>query len=31
MFSPYAFVGSGGRNDAIHLDGKRMENDRHII
>ena len=25
------FFGSGGQNDAVHLDGKRMENDRNII
>lgn len=31
MFSPHAFVGSGGRYDSAHLDSKKTLIDKHII
>ena len=31
MFSPLAFVGTGGRYDAMHLDNKKRDVDEQVI
>jgi len=31
LFSPHAFIGSAGRNDTHHLDGKMRDKDQAIL